>query len=212
MKKALVVLGAGLLALVGCGAGATSQDAPSSDSDVTSDTCRKPALDAAEREYGNAPETTKVEAETKGKQYRVTVGIGNAEDGPHDYLVEFPAGCSSTPKVSDASDPASDACTKPALDAAEREYGNAPETTKVAALTEGKRYRVTVGIGNEEDGPHDYFVDFPAGCSSTPKVSEVQLLKKNDVCSADGENVGDCPTGTTCQPSREEDGIVSRCF
>ena len=63
-----------------------------------------------------------------------------------------------------------------AISAAENEYGNSPDGTSVKVLTKGTKYRVTVGLHNEEDGPHDYYVVFPSGCSSSPKVSEVPSL------------------------------------
>jgi hypothetical protein len=70
----------------------------------------------------------------------------------------------------------SDPCVAAALDAAEKEYGNDPEGTKVKTLTKGKKYRVTVGIRNPEDGPEDFYVVFPSGCSSKPQVSDVPEL------------------------------------
>lgn len=73
----------------------------------------------------------------------------------------------------DEADITKDACTKAALSAAEDEYGNDPMRTHVKVLTKGKRYAVTVGIGNPEDGAHDYYVDFASGCSSKPKVTDV---------------------------------------
>jgi hypothetical protein len=82
-----------LSAVVGC-AGA-ADDSSTADSDVSSDPCRAKALNAAEVEYGNDPSGTSVKVLTKGKKYRVTVGINNAEDGPHDYYVTFATSCSS---------------------------------------------------------------------------------------------------------------------
>jgi hypothetical protein len=69
-----------------------------------------------------------------------------------------------------------DACTAPALAAAETEYGNDPVRTHVKTLVKSVKYRVTVGIGNAEDGPVDYYVTFPSGCRSTPNVTEVPSL------------------------------------
>lgn len=65
------------------------------------DPCRSAALNAAEEEYGNAPMTTKVKAIVAGREYHVAVGIGNAEDGEHDYNVVFPNGCDSKPDVTE---------------------------------------------------------------------------------------------------------------
>ena len=76
----------------------------------------------------------------------------------------------------DESDVRADACRAPALNAAEAEYGNDPEGTSVKTLTKGKKYRVTVGIDNAEDGPHDYYVTFASSCSSKPRVSEVPMV------------------------------------
>jgi hypothetical protein len=99
-KLSAVVAVAVVASLVGC-AGAANDDTQSSSDDLSSDKCVAPARNAAEAEYGNDPVRTKVVAVTKGKKYRVTIGIGNAEDGPHDYYVTFPSGCSSKPKVAD---------------------------------------------------------------------------------------------------------------
>jgi hypothetical protein len=85
-------------ALVGCG-GADSVDPSSTADDLSSDKCAKPALAAAEAEYGNDPTGTHVKVLTKSKLYKVTVGEKNEEDGPVDYYVTFPSGCSSTPSV-----------------------------------------------------------------------------------------------------------------
>jgi hypothetical protein len=93
------------LALVACGgsssSGSNNGDIAGDDADFTNDACAKPALDAAETEYGNSPDGTKIRALIKGKHYRVTVGIRNPEDGPHDYYVDFASGCSSKPKVTE---------------------------------------------------------------------------------------------------------------
>jgi hypothetical protein len=86
------------------------------------------------------------------------------------------------PSTSDPATPSAeqalsqDPCVAAARAAAEEEYGNSPDGTSVKALVKGKRYRVTVGINNPEDGPADYYVDFPSGCSSKPKVSDVPSL------------------------------------
>ena len=48
--------------------------------------------------------------------------------------------------------------------------------TKIRALTKGKHYRVTVGIGNPEEGAHDYYVDFAGACSSKPKACVSQSI------------------------------------
>jgi hypothetical protein len=71
---------------------------------------------------------------------------------------------------------ATDPCRSKALNAAENAYANNPDRTVVKVLTPGKKYRVTVGIGNAEDGAHDYYVVFPQGCSSTPQVNEVPFV------------------------------------
>ncbi len=90
------------------------------------------------------------------------------------------AGCSSaSPDAGDVgSSPdnditKTDACAKSALSAAEDEYGNDPMRTKIKVLTPAKKYAVTVGIGNPEDGAHDYYVEFSGSCSSKPTVTEV---------------------------------------
>jgi hypothetical protein len=117
MKTALAIT-VTALALVACGGSSSSNGDPAGDSaDITNDPCAKPALAAAEKEYGNAPDRTAIKALIKSKHYRVTVGIGNPEDGAHDYYVDFPSGCSSTPKVAEVpSNP------HPLRDAAHAEY------------------------------------------------------------------------------------------
>lgn len=93
-----------------------------------------------------------------------------------------------------AADVSADACTKPALAAAEAEYGNDPRGEKVKALTPGKKYFVTVGIDDAEDGPHDYYVEFPNGCSSKPSVSDVPSYPhplRDDAHTAYGTLLGD---------------------
>jgi hypothetical protein len=90
----------------------------------------------------------------------------------------FVAGCgagSSAPAGSEDNF-TSDACTSKAISAAEDHYGNDPVRTKVRVLAKGQKYRVTVGIGNDEDGPQDYYVTFAHGCSSKPHVTEVPWL------------------------------------
>src|SRR5438105_2572896 len=97
----LLALAATALApLVGCG-GSTDSSPDNSDADFKSDPCHAKAISAAENEYGNSPDGTSVKVLTKGTKYRVTVGLHNEEDGPHDYYVVFPSGCSSSPKVSE---------------------------------------------------------------------------------------------------------------
>ena len=99
-KLSAVFVLAVVASLAGC-AGAANDDTQSTSDDLSSDKCVTPARNAAEAEYGNDPVRTKVTAVTKGKKYRVTVGIGNEEDGPEDFYVTFPSGCSSKPSVSD---------------------------------------------------------------------------------------------------------------
>jgi hypothetical protein len=101
----------------GC-AGAANDDTQTTTDDLSSDKCVTPARNAAEAEYGNDPDGTKVVALTKGKKYRVTVGIKNAEDGAHDYYVTFPSGCSSKPSVMDVP-----FIANPLRDAAHATYG-----------------------------------------------------------------------------------------
>jgi hypothetical protein len=71
---------------------------------------------------------------------------------------------------------AGDPCRAKALSAAEDAYGtisgNGPSGTTIAVLIKGKKYAVTVGIGDPEDGSKDYIVTFPSGCDSEPKVVE----------------------------------------
>ena len=66
-----------------------------------------------------------------------------------------------------------DLCRSAALGAAEDEYGNYPNRTYVKTVELEKEYRVAVGIGNPEDGEHDYYVVFPNGCTSKPTVTEI---------------------------------------
>lgn len=68
---------------------------------------------------------------------------------------------------------AADPCRDAALTAAEDQYGNYPNRTYVKTVEAEKEYRVAVGIGNPEDGEHDYYVVFPDGCSSQPTVTEI---------------------------------------
>ena len=63
---------------------------------LTGDRCHAPALNAAETEYGNDPVRTRTKVLVKGKKYIITVGIGNVEDGPHDYLIVFSGDCTKT--------------------------------------------------------------------------------------------------------------------
>jgi hypothetical protein len=87
--------------LVGCAASSSDPIDNSPDNDITKDACAQKALTAAEKEYDNDPMRTKTIVLTKSVKYVVTVGIGNPEDGAHDYYVTFPSGCSSTPKVTE---------------------------------------------------------------------------------------------------------------
>jgi hypothetical protein len=68
---------------------------------VAADPCRAAALTAAEDQYGNYPNTTHVKTVQKGREYRVAVGIGNPEDGEHDFMVVFENGCDSKPTVTE---------------------------------------------------------------------------------------------------------------
>jgi hypothetical protein len=52
--------------------------------------CKANALDAAEEEYGNDPDRTEVTTRPNN-YFVVTVGIGNPEDGAHNYLVHCPS-------------------------------------------------------------------------------------------------------------------------
>jgi hypothetical protein len=103
LSTLLVLASASLLAAIGCASPANddANSTPSAEEALSSDPCVAAARNAAEKEYGNEPDGTSVKALTKGKKYRVTVGINNPEDGPHDFYVVFPSGCSSTPLVSD---------------------------------------------------------------------------------------------------------------
>ena len=68
---------------------------------LAADTCRAIALGAAEDVYDNAPHTTSVKTIALGRDYRVSVGRGNPEDGEHYYNVSFPNGCESAPVVTE---------------------------------------------------------------------------------------------------------------
>ena len=68
------------------------------------DKCRSAALGAAEDDYGNAPHKAMVKTVKAGSTYHVAVGIGNAEDGEHDYEITFPNGCESKPAVRELGD------------------------------------------------------------------------------------------------------------
>jgi hypothetical protein len=93
------------IASVGCASASDSEDSTPAANDSalssSSDTCVAAARGAAEEEYGDAPDGTKVQTLIKGQKYRVTVGINNPESGPADFYVVFPNGCSSKPTVSD---------------------------------------------------------------------------------------------------------------
>jgi hypothetical protein len=83
----------------GCAADTSAESAdqtPADEEALTSDRCHKPALDAAESEYGNDPMRTRTKVLIKGKKYIITVGIGNPEDGAHDYLIVFSGDCTKT--------------------------------------------------------------------------------------------------------------------
>jgi hypothetical protein len=68
---------------------------------------------------------------------------------------------------------AADKCRSAALGAAEDDYGNAPHKTTVKTVKTGAIYHVAVGIGNPEDGEHDYEIIFSNGCESKPAVREL---------------------------------------
>ena len=95
-----LVVAAAFFALVGCTA-PSGDVAVAADSELSTDACRAKALTAAETAYGNSPDGTHTTVLSKGKKYRVTVGINNPEDGPHDYYVTFATGCGSAPKVTE---------------------------------------------------------------------------------------------------------------
>lgn len=109
MKMLLLVVAASALAtLSGCGGSSSTTEEPSAtdDAELASDRCRAPALNAAETEYGNDPVRTRTKVVTKGKKYLVTVGIGNPEDGAHDYFVVFAGDCTkSAPTVTEVPRP-----------------------------------------------------------------------------------------------------------
>ena len=52
-------------------------------------TCASAALSVAESAYGNFINRTSLKPVIANKQYLVTVGIGNPEDGPHTFRVTF---------------------------------------------------------------------------------------------------------------------------
>jgi hypothetical protein len=63
-----------------------------------------------------------------------------------------------------------------AVDAAEAEYGNNPQVSKVKSVsynekTETAEYHVAVGIGNDEDGSRNYDVKISRGLR--PVVREI---------------------------------------
>lgn len=66
-------------------------------------------------------------------------------------------------------------CTSAAVWAAENAYGNDPIRTRTTTVEVGREYKVTVGIGNDEDGPHTYRVIFKDGVCD-PKTAEVTDL------------------------------------
>jgi len=51
--------------------------------------CSSAALTAAQDAYGSYIYDSKIAAVRVNKEYLVTVGIGNVEDGPHIYRVTF---------------------------------------------------------------------------------------------------------------------------
>ncbi len=51
-------------------------------------------------------------------------------------------------------------CSAIALSLAENAYGNYFDGTRIKVIAENKQYNVTIGIGNQEDGPHTYRVTF----------------------------------------------------
>jgi hypothetical protein len=67
------------------------------------DPCRAKALTAAEEAYfgisGNPPHGTRIAVLSFEREYEVTVGIGDPEDGAVNYIVTFPNGCASQPFV-----------------------------------------------------------------------------------------------------------------
>ena len=63
-------------------------------------------------------------------------------------------------------------CSSAALWAAENAYGNDPIRTRTETVINGKEYKVTVGIGNDEDGAHTYRVTFKDG-SCDPRSAQV---------------------------------------
>lgn len=73
---------------------------------------------------------------------------------------------------------AADKCRSAALSAAEDDYSSNPHQTIVKTVKEGSVYHVAVGIGNPEDGRHDYEVVFPNGCDSQPKLRELERGEK----------------------------------
>jgi hypothetical protein len=105
LPVAAALTSASLLLLVGCAGSSTADveeaSVPTASEALSSDPCVAAARNAAEEEYGDAPDGTKVKTLVKGTKYRVTVGINNPESGPQDFYVVFPNGCSSKPKVSD---------------------------------------------------------------------------------------------------------------
>ncbi|MGZ3691763.1 MAG: hypothetical protein ACXVAX_09675 [Pseudobdellovibrio sp.] len=68
------------------------------------DKCRGLALSAAEDAYSNYIHKTIVKTIIPGRQYLVTVGIGNVEDGAHTYRVTFNNGCVDEKSVSQVCD------------------------------------------------------------------------------------------------------------
>lgn len=75
--------------------------------------------------------------------------------------------------------PASDPCRSKALDAAQDAYGNDPFRSTIETVVAGQSYKVTVGYGNPEDGPHLYDVTFANGCNSTADAEEAPEVAIN---------------------------------
>jgi hypothetical protein len=72
-------------------------------------------------------------------------------------------------------------CASAALWAAEDVYGNDPMRTRVKQLNENT-FRVTVGIGNVEDGAHTYQVTFEEDVCDPKKavVCDLTQTENND--------------------------------
>jgi hypothetical protein len=64
-------------------------------------------------------------------------------------------------------------CFGKALDAAINQYGNDPKTSSIKFGSTVNSYVVGVGKGNQEDGEHSYYVNFPNGCDQNPTIKEI---------------------------------------